>query len=205
MLINRESLRADPRLLEALVSVVSAELPFFCNSYPQFCTWMVGKVLPGLYAGERTVVIRHRGETVAGFMIVKHTEFERKICTLRVREPFQRGGLGVRLFEQGFELLGTSTPLVSVAGPNLARFTDLFNYFGFRLAERYEGKYVPSSVEFAFNGLLSPEHACDALVDIDSAATDAFCGEFDALRRAWFIPNSATATPPPAKTPALCA
>ena len=119
-----------------------------------FDEWLLTKVIPGIYAGERAAVVELRDSAVAGLLIVKHSVSEKKLCTLRVRPEFECRGLGVRLFETAFDLLGTERPLLSVSEPSMPKFLRLFTHFGFSKEEVYGGRYLPNVNEISYNGHL---------------------------------------------------
>ena len=166
MVINKELVLLDPRLLPLCVDAISHNYSFFSSVYPGFASWFNDRVLPGILVGERTVVLEQRSGNVAGFLIVKHTANERKLCTLRVLEELQKRGLGIRLFEIAFEILETEKPLLSVADLNLAAFRRIFRYFDFRSEATYRNLYRPNSMEYSFNGTLmsSSDHHSPNLV-----------------------------------------
>ena len=154
LLINRRTLECDQNLLSVLEDAVENDLPFFARAYPDFCLWLRATVIPGLVSGERSIWIEQRDESIVGLLILKHSKVERKLCTLRVREPLQNRGMGMRLFERAFDVLGTDEPLLSVADSNLPKFQRIFDHFGFRKEGQYHGLYRVDSTEFSFNGLL---------------------------------------------------
>jgi ribosomal protein S18 acetylase RimI-like enzyme len=154
IVINKESVIRDPRLFPLCMAAISRDYRFFSSVYPEFADWFKGRVVPGVLTGERTVVLEQRAGNVVGFLILKHTASERKLCTLRVREELQKRGLGIRLFETAFEILETSKPLLSVADVNLAAFERIFRYFDFQNETTYRNLYRPNSTEYSFNGVL---------------------------------------------------
>lgn len=154
LVLNKASVEASPSLLDQALSIVSQDAVFLRSSYPRFDEWFRAKVLAGIYTGERTVLIEERDARAVGLLILKHTVAEKKLCTLRVRPHFESKGLGVRLFQTAFELLGTERPLLSVSEPAAPKFDRLFKYFGFSQAAVYQGRYVPRVDELAYNGLL---------------------------------------------------
>ena len=141
------------------VRAISDDVAFLRDSYPGFDEWLLSKVIPGIYAGERTAVVEMRGSAVAGLLIVKHSDGEKKLCTLRVRPNFECRGLGVRLFETAFDLLGTDRPLLSVSEPSMPKFLRLFMHFGFSKEAVYGGRYLPHVNELSYNGHLEPVQA----------------------------------------------
>lgn len=158
LVLTQESLRDSPRLLWEALTAISRDVDFLRSNYPEFDRWLLGKVFPGIVRGERTLVVERRGDQTAAVMILKHTASEKKLCTLRVRPDFESRGLGVRLFESAFDLLGTERPLLSVSESAMPRFERLFVHFGFAQEETYDGLYLPKVKELSFNGLLQVEN-----------------------------------------------
>jgi GNAT superfamily N-acetyltransferase len=154
LLLTKNCLMTTPWLLDEALKAISQDAEFLRSSYPRFDEWFASKVIPGIYTGERTLLIEERDSTVAGLLILKHTTTEKKLCTLRVRPHYESKGLGVRLFETAFELLGTERPLLSVSQPSEPKFHRLFTYFGFAKEAVYQGRYLPMVDELSYNGLL---------------------------------------------------
>ena len=154
VLLNQASALRDPQLVQSCEDIVSQDYSFFSSVYPQFSNWFADRVLPGIARAERTIVLEERCGKVVGFLILKHTASERKLCTLRVRNELQNRGLGIRLFETAFRVLETEKPLLSVADVNLGAFEKIFRYFNFSSGYAYRDLYRPGSTEFSFNGQL---------------------------------------------------
>lgn len=154
LLLTQKNLHSDPSLLGEALRVIAQDVGFLRASYPYFDKWLACKVLPGLFTGERTVLIEERDSVAVGLMILKHTDNEKKLCTLRVRPHFESRGLGVRMFEMAFEILKTERPLLSVSETSMPKFERLFEHFGFAKEAVYEERYLPKIDEFSFNGLL---------------------------------------------------
>lgn len=154
LVLTKASLEQAPWLLSEAVDVISQDAEFLRSSYPLFDQWLATKVLPGIYTGERTLLIEKRGSMAVAFLILKHTGTEKKLCTLRVRLNFESKGLGVRLFQTAFRLLETERPLLSVSEPAAPKFERIFKYFGFTQEAVYQERYIPMVDELAYNGLL---------------------------------------------------
>jgi GNAT superfamily N-acetyltransferase len=170
LLLSRSTVEARPELMIEFLRAIAEDTEFLRANYPRFDEWLLGKVIPGIYQGDRTVLIEQRDSVVAGLLIVKHSEHEKKLCTLRIRPHFESRGLGVRLFEAAFDLLGTERPLLSVSESLRPKFLRLFTHFGFAQEAVYEGRYLPRVDEFSYNGLLDlppkrrfPPHSCQHL------------------------------------------
>lgn len=144
----------DPAQLSQALKLLREDAAFLRGSYPDFDSWLFDKVLPGIVNGERTFLIEMRANEVAGFMILKHSLSEKKLCTLRVRPEYESLGMGVRLFETAFEILETERPLLSVSEKVMPKFETLFRHFGFSREAIYEDRYLPRVRELSYNGLL---------------------------------------------------
>lgn len=177
LLLTQESLVNSPHLLADALRMMSQDAEFLRSSYPLFDGWLAEKVLPGIYAGERTLLIEERNSVAVGLLIVKHTNSEKKLCTLRVRPHFESKGLGIRLFQTAFQLLETERPLLSVSQPMAPKFDRIFKYFGFAKEAVYQGRYIPMVDELAYNGLLettSADYGQQAFRPLDQYSSSLF-------------------------------
>lgn len=157
--LDSQSLVEDPNLLEHAIQLLMDDVAYLRGSYPNFDQWFFQKVVPGVICGERSIFIEQRSTSIAGILILKHTLEEKKLCTLRVRPEYESLGLGLRLFETAFEVLGTEKPLLSVSEDAHPKFARLFNHFNFMQHQAYLGKYLPLRKELAFNGVLEANAA----------------------------------------------
>ena len=151
--IDRVMAVQDPRRFVLLCALAKSHLLAVSGLYPGFVQWYQNKVERGLISGERKILLRASQGRLAGLAVLKIAE-ERKLCCLRVLPEFQGTGVGVRLFKQAFEELGTEHPLLSVADQRLPIFDKVFEYFGFQVGAEYTDLYRANSVEYSFNGTL---------------------------------------------------
>lgn len=124
--------------------------------YPGIERWFASKVIPGLRAGTRRLVRIDRHGQIAALGIAKDEGGEAKICTVRVAPEFAGRGMGIRVFGELMEWLGTERPLATVSETKLAEFQRIFDHYGYRLTSVCTGLYVPSRAEYLFNEPLSP-------------------------------------------------
>lgn len=124
--------------------------------YPGIKDWFVGNVVPGLRRRSRTVVRIDRGGRIVALGIAKAEDGEAKICTVRIAPDFVGRGLGIRVFDELMNWLGTDQPLATVSEVRLDDFSRIFNYYKFRLTSIRNGLYVPGRAEYLFNEPLSP-------------------------------------------------
>lgn len=121
--------------------------------YPSFRSWYVRKIVPGVIAGSRDLLITCEGTKLAGVAILKDGE-EKKICTLRVAVDCRRHGVGSGLLDAAINVLGMEQPMITVADSRLHEFEPLFRSSGFRRVQNVSDYYRIGSQEICFNGYL---------------------------------------------------
>ena len=102
----------------------------------------------------REIIICFFQNQIAGVSILKKSNKEKKICTLRVAKKFQKQGIGKDLILKSIEWLETDKPLITVRSSKAYQFEKLFQYFGFKQESIYYGYYSWLSSEIAYNGNL---------------------------------------------------
>lgn len=151
IIIDNSNFSEHSNILEG---IIGTELEHFNRLYPEFEKWYSEKVIKGLVMGERIIQVSLKDGKPSGYIILKNTKEEKKLCTLRVKEEFNNSGLGVKLFIDAFEILETETPLLSVSDVMLNKYDRIFDYFGFEKVEEYSGLYLPKNTEISYNGEL---------------------------------------------------
>lgn len=124
------------------------------NEYPLFKEWYYSKVKNEIINLSREVIFNITNDYIAGVSILKKTQFEKKICTLRVSNDFQKNGIGNSLLLDSFNYLETLKPLITVNSNRVNQFDKLFNYYGFENTNLYKNYYNNTSNEISFNGIL---------------------------------------------------
>ncbi len=152
--IDQSYILKNTDVASSVIASVFFELKLLSELYPEFHKWFSEKVIPGLYSGERIILLEHRNNELAGIAILKDTIDEQKICCLRVIPKYQNSGIGLILFKRSFQELDNEAPLVTVSSENAHKFEKIFNYFGFEFVEKYDNIYRPKKTEFSFNGIL---------------------------------------------------
>lgn len=121
--------------------------------YPFFTKWLE-KVFNEMVSSNKRKIIVCSGENlfdIWGLSIIKNSDEEKKICTLRVIPNYQRRGIGTILLQKSIEMLGDSKPLLTVS----ERYIDVFKPFlrknGFILKNKVKSLYQKGSFEYFFN------------------------------------------------------
>ncbi|MDQ7979047.1 GNAT family N-acetyltransferase [Paraburkholderia sp. SARCC-3016] len=153
-LLDKRIWTESPERFYALEGMARENLEGLSLLYPNFLHWYESKVVPGLLTGERKILLREAGGRLAGLAIVKDTEDEKKLCCLRVMPDFKGSGIGLKLFDESFELLKSDKPLLTIAEEQLPQFGKIFEHFGFEVGDKYQDIYRRNKAEYSYNGLL---------------------------------------------------
>lgn len=126
-----------------------------CFEYPRFALWyreLFGT--NGKLSSNREIVICLHNICIIGVAILKKTNEEKKICTLRVDKKYQHNGIGKVLIEKSLEWLAIDKPLVTVQESKAFQFERLFKYYGFALEQQWPRYYSFWEIEQVYNGEL---------------------------------------------------
>ncbi len=135
--------------------------------YPGFSKWYHGLFLENReLRNDREIIICEKEYRIAGVAILKSTEEEKKICTLRVASPFQRQGIGKKLMEMSFEWLQEDKPLMTMHKSKQHQFTALLEYYGFALEQAQWNYYNIFSTELSYNGILTKKKIFFSKIEI---------------------------------------
>lgn len=107
------------------------QLSYLETIYPGFRHWFDSKVQPGIDAGTRYLDVIEHDEKLAGIVIAKNEDEEKKLCTVWVHPDFRGRGIGIRLIRAACLWLGTDRPLASVSEANHAPVDKLLKKLGF--------------------------------------------------------------------------
>lgn len=124
------------------------------TEYPYFADWYFNKVKNGIFYSNREIIFNITNDQIAAIAILKNETSEKKICTLRVSNNFQRLGFGKQIMAESFEILDTQFPLITVNSHKEYLFTHLFKYYNFRKTNVFDGIYRPYNSEITYNGIL---------------------------------------------------
>ena len=103
--------------------------------YPNFRFWYSNKVIPGLIDGSREILTEYRDNKLIGIAIIKNTQEEKKICTIKILPQYQNRGIGIKLFKKALYSLNTDKPFVTVLVERFNEFHKIFKHYGFELTQ----------------------------------------------------------------------
>lgn len=126
---------------------------WFKSDYPQRFEFYYGKCVPGLFTGEREIIVCYESGEPVATAVLKKTAKERKLCTLFVREGHQRRGIGTEMAERCFEWLGTRQPLLTIPDYKAEKFEKMIDRYGWRKTQILpHGYYNDEHREYVYNG-----------------------------------------------------
>lgn len=120
--------------------------------YPFFEEWLE-HVFVMTDTEERAIITCESddGVEIYGVCIIKKTEQEKKICTLRVSAEMQGQGIGTHLVSMAITLLGDDYPLITVPQKHLEPFKRFLSFFNFKIFDRVKSVYNEDTYEYYFN------------------------------------------------------
>lgn len=119
--------------------------------YPNFDDWY-GKIFVEVLMGNvrREMVLALDGTKIAGILILKDMEGEKKICNIVVLPEYRKQGVATALFEMAFEYLGTQKPMISISQDLVPSFAALIRKYKFKLTN-IDYTYSQHKIEFYYN------------------------------------------------------
>lgn len=146
---NIEKMFAN-KLLQVLANKLS-DLEF---EYPFFSKWL-HKVFEELQISEKRIILIYSNPDnifdIKGVAILKNTSEERKICTLRVLQPYRHQGIGTQLLKKSIEILKDPYPLITVSGVHMNSFGPFLRKNGFILKDKIKSLYRRGCYEYFYN------------------------------------------------------
>ena len=122
------------------------------NDYPDYKNWYQTIQVPGIYDGTRNIIIAHIGERIVGFVSLKKTPEEKKICTFYVEKTFRRNQIGSLLATKAVEYLEEDKPLITIPMDKLHEFTKIAEKYGWEISDIKENLYRTTTPEVIVNG-----------------------------------------------------
>ena len=139
------------------IDSIFSELSFVRTEYLDFYTWFYDKVISGLSDNSRKIFLATTPFSfgkVNGVLILKNTDFEKKICTLYVDKESRMNGIGQKFMDIAFNELNTDKPLITVSDSRMHDFDKLLRKYSFEAVEVLPDYYAEKHTEYTFNGHL---------------------------------------------------
>ena len=142
-------------IVEKMIQEVLALSMIVKNDYPDYKEWYTKVQVPGLYTNERNIIIAHINDKIVGFVSLKKTPTEKKICTFYVEKNFRRNQIGTILVEKAIEFLEESRPLITIPMDKLNEFIRIANKYNWEITDIKENLYRTNTPEVIVNGIIT--------------------------------------------------
>lgn len=122
------------------------------QDYPDYKSWFLTTQVPGLYDNTRNIIIAHINDKIVGFISLKKTKEEKKICTFYVEKNFRRNKIGTILVERAINYLEDEKPLITIPFNKLNEFTRIGEKLSWEITDIRENMYRADIPEVIVNG-----------------------------------------------------
>ena len=136
----------DEAPLKAIGTLLNAA---FSDYYPNFKKWWDDKVMPGITNGERMVFCAYRDTKIVGFMVLKRTVEENKICSFYVLPEYRQSGVGTFMMRVATEILSDKL-IITVPEPLTYAYESLLVRYGFNKTAEVPDLYVHGITEIVY-------------------------------------------------------
>lgn len=134
------------------------------DDYPNYRNWYQTVQVPGIYDGSRNIIIAHISDRIVGFVSLKKTAEEKKICTFYVEKSFQRNRIGSLLATKAVEYLEEDKPLITIPMDKLHQFTRIGEKYNWEITDVKENLYRTTTPEVIVNGR-TPEVSSEKVIE----------------------------------------
>ena len=128
------------------------------DDYPDYKEWYQSKQIPGIYDGTRNIIIAHIKDRIVGFVSLKKTKEEKKICTFYVEKSFRKNQIGTILVEKAIEYLEEEKPLITIPMNKLNQFIRISNKYNWEISDIKENLYRTTTPEVIVNGTIEEKN-----------------------------------------------
>lgn len=147
-----------PEVIEKLLMDVLVLSMKVKDDYPDYRTWYQTIQIPGIYNGTRNIIIAHIKDRIVGFISLKKTSEEKKICTFYVEKNFRRNKIGMLLAAEAVEYLEEDKPLITIPLDKLNEFAHIAAKYDWQISDIRENLYRLNNPEVIVNGELKQEN-----------------------------------------------
>lgn len=141
-----------PAIVEKMINEVLILSMQVKTDYPDYRNWFTTIQVPGLYDGTRNIIVAHIKDRIVGFVSLKKTAEEKKICTFYVEKNFRKNKIGTILVEKAIEYLETERPLITIPLNKLHEFTKIGEKLNWEITDIVENLYRTDIPEVIVNG-----------------------------------------------------
>lgn len=124
------------------------------QDYPDYKNWFINTQVPGLFDNTRNIIVAHINNKIVGFVSLKKTTQEKKICTFYVEKNYRKNKIGTILVEKAIAYLEEEKPLITIPMDKLNDFIKIGNKYNWEITDIKENLYRTSTPEVIVNGFI---------------------------------------------------
>lgn len=133
------------------------------QDYDNYKEWYLNTQVPGIYDHTRNIIIAHSNNNILGFVSLKKTPQEKKICTFYVEKTFRKNKIGTILVEKAINYLEEERPLITIPMNKLQEFTKIGEKYNWEITDIKENLYRTTYPEVIVNNELTKEIQKDSI------------------------------------------
>lgn len=152
-------------VIESLIQQVLEYSLLVKNDYEGYKSWYITKQIPGIYDNTRNIIIAHIKDKIVGFVSLKKTPEEKKICTFYVEKSFRKNKIGTILVEKAIDYLEEEKPLITIPMNKLQEFTKIGEKYNWEITDIRENLYRTTYPEVIVNGDLEKCLTTDKVIE----------------------------------------
>lgn len=141
-----------PEFIQKLINAVLILSMQVKDDYPDYKNWFQQVQVPGIYDRTRNIIIAHINDKIVGFVSLKKTPTEKKICTFYVEKNFRKNHIGQLLVTKAVDYLEETKPLITIPMDKLNEFTKIANRYDWKITDIKENLYRTTTPEVIVNG-----------------------------------------------------
>lgn len=132
------------------------------DDYPDYRNWFLNKQVPGIYDGNRNIIVAHINDQIVGFVSLKKDDTERKICTFYIAKTFRKNKVGSILALRAIEWLEYEKPLITIPTDKLGDFIRIAKRYNWEVTDIKDGLYRINNPEIILNGYIKEADVLEA-------------------------------------------
>ena len=115
------------------------------SQYVGFDSWF-SKVLKEVDGKVREIIFVEEDNNILGFIILKNTLEEKKICGIFVKEEYRNKGIGSILIEKGIKFLKEEKPIITISLEKVDMFKSFIKKYNWVQTSVFNGYNYPEAI-----------------------------------------------------------
>lgn len=130
---------------------LNQDIETLSHLYPEIKLWYWNVFAKGFFRGEREILFAKDSlGKLAGFSLLKNSDYEKKICTFYILPEFRESNLGKKLLPIAIDLVGSKEVGITVSEVVSSTLTPLLSSYDFEIEKIEKNLYIAESKEFFY-------------------------------------------------------